>query len=492
MPPDVAAPAETDPLAAQLRAVQAAERASFHMPGHKGGRGAPALGVELLGSAAYEADVSELAGFDYLHDARTALAEAQARAARLFGADRTWFLVNGATVGNLAALCGAVRDGEAVLVSRSSHRSVYAGLVVAGARPVYLDPIRNEELDVFVGVDPAQVEAALVRDPGIRAVHVTSPSYYGFTLPLAEIAEVTARHGVPLIVDEAHGTHFALHPDFPAPALACGADVVVHSPHKTLGSLTQSSLLHLRGSRVDADRIGSALQMLQSSSPSALLLVSLSAAADEMSLHGTELWSRALELARSARERLAEAAGVRALGEELRSAAGIDDFDPTKLVVDVSALGVDGHEAARLLRERWELNPEFADLRRLVFSFSAGDDEATGAILVDALLELGQVATGAPAAPERLVSRWPASLPEQALTPRQGTDADWETVPTEQAAGRICAEMIVPYPPGIPLLVPGEVVSAEVLHALHQLADAGCRIVGPSDPDGLTLRCVRA
>lgn len=477
-------------LVDHLRAVQASEQASFHMPGHKGGSGVPAAGLEVLGQAAYAADLSELAGFDYLHGASTGIAAAQARAAKLLGADRTWFLVNGATVGNLAAVVAiAGGDGEAILVARASHRSVYAGVSLAGAWPTYLPPVRNDTLDGLFGIDVAAVESALSRNRQIRAVHVTSPSYYGFTIDVAAIAEIAREHEVPLIVDEAHGTHWALHPSFPRPALACGADVVVHSPHKTLGSLTQTSLLHVQGSLVDAGRIDAQLQMLQSSSPSAVLMLSLDIALEEMARSGRERWGGAIALADEVRGAVREIRGITAYGREIAGTPGIHDYDPTKLVVDVHELHITGHAAARWLREHRGINPEFADLRRMVFSVTPGDTQETTGLLVAGLEALA--ATGGGTEGEsHITSLWPSEVPEAALTPREGATMAHLTVPTDEAIGLESAEMIVPYPPGVPLLVAGELISTEVVESMRQLLAAGCRMVGLSDPTGKTLRCV--
>lgn len=476
-------------LVEHLRATQAAERRSFHMPGHKGGAGASPAGVAALGAAAYAADLSELGGFDYLHGPESALMEAQQAAAELFGADRTWFLVNGATVGNLAALLTTVSEHSALLLARASHRSVYAGLELSGAHPVYLPPVRNDELDSFIGVDPEAVDEALSRNRHIRAVHVTSPSYYGFTIPVEDIAEICQARGVPLIVDEAHGTHFALHPAMPPTALASGADVVVHSPHKTLGSLTQSSLLHARAGRVDLHRLGGTLQILQSSSPSSLLLVSLDAAVHEAATHGLEQWGRALELAQRARDGLADTRDLLVYGDEIIGTPGIAGYDPTKLVVDVHDLGISGHAAARWLRERCAINPEFGDLRRLVFSITTGDSEETVDLLVEGLHALDGSQHGA-VVERKIVSLWPPTVPDWEITPRDGALSKVVAVLADDAVGRISSEMIVPYPPGVPLLVAGELISPEVLDSMRQLLAAGCRMVGMSDPTGATLRCV--
>jgi arginine decarboxylase len=459
------------------------------MPGHKGGPGAPREGVELFGADVYGIDVSEMGGFDYLHGASSGLLRAQQDAARIFGADRTFFLVNGATAGNLAALLATVSDGDGVLVARGSHRSVYAGLVLTGARPHYLEPIANSELDGLFGIDPAAIAKALDADPAIRAVHVTSPSYYGFTVRLDDIIAAAHERGVPLIVDEAHGSHFAFHEAFPSPALQLGADIVVQSPHKTLGSLTQSSLLHVAGDFVDVARLDQTLQMLQSSSPSALLLLSLDLAITASAERGHREWSRAIDLAARVRSSLSEVAGLQIYGNEIAKTPGIDGFDPTKLVADVSGLGMSGQAAAAWLKEHCRINPEFSDLRRIVFSITIGDNDQSAGLLIESLRALAATGRTGVVAPD-LVSLWPSATPPLALTPRVGFAASVTKLPLGEAIGAVAAEMIVPYPPGIPLLVPGEQITAEITTTLRQLLGVGCRMVGMEDPSGGSIRCI--
>jgi arginine/lysine/ornithine decarboxylase len=442
-----------------------------------------------LGAAAYAADVSETGGFDYLHDPKEPLTRAQQRAASVFGADRSWFLVNGATVGNLAAVLATVHDGEEIIVARGSHRSVYAGIALAGAIPVYLAPVANHDLDGLFGISRADVDRALHDHPGARAVHLTNPSYYGFTIDLGAIAELTRSRGIPLIVDEAHGTHWVFHEALPATALSTGADCVIQSPHKTLGSLTQSSLLHLRGTLVDPTAVDRALQMLQSSSPSALLLISIDAAIEEMAAHGGPTWGRAIELGARARAEIEKIPGLSPVGEWAVGTPGIAGFDPTKVVVDVSALGITGFAAAERLRRGSRISPEFSDLRRMVFSVTSADTDETIDLLTKGLRE---ITTSVDTEPWQhlIVSRWPTVAPEMALSPRLGAALPSQPVPRSRSVGRISGEIVVPYPPGIPLLVPGERISAEVITAIGQLLGAGARIVGVADPTVATLRCV--
>lgn len=476
-------------LARHVREIQESERASFHMPGHKGGRGAPLLGRSLLGDAVYAADLSELGGFDYLHGATSALVDAQQRAAALFGAERTWFLVNGATVGNIAAIGAIVTEGQKILVARASHRSVYAGIAISGANPVYLPPVRNNELDGLFGVDLQEIVHALVEHPDIKAVHITTPSFYGFTTPLRQISDLVHQYNIPLIVDEAHGTHFQFNDSFPESALSCGADLVVQSPHKTLGSLTQSSLLHSQGSRVPTARVQALLEMLQSSSPSALLLVSLDATINEMATIGTQRWQHAIDLAHDVRRSVGRIKDLRVYQDEIKSTRGICDYDVTKIVVDVDDLGTTGYAAGRWLRSTWQINPEFSDLRRMVFSITTGDDKEQADLLVEALSALAGNKHDFKQHPN-VVSLWPSEMPRERLSPRVAQQLPDVSVDLSAAIGRIAAEMIIPYPPGVPLVITGEEISGELLLSMEQLIAAGCHIVGLADPTGKTLRVV--
>lgn len=457
------------------------------MPGHKGGHGADALAVEIIGAAALRADLSELSGFDYLHAPNGAVAHAQLNAAQLFGARQSHFLVNGATVGNIAAILAAVSDGERILMFRGSHRSVYAGVTLAGAIPVYIEALHDNRHDLATTGDIASARAALQRGAGINAIHVTRPNYYGFCCDLAPYVALAREHGIPLIVDEAHGTHFAFHPALPQSALDAGADIVIQSPHKTLSSLTQSSLLHVGTARVDTQRLSQALGMLQSSSPSALLLLSLDIALAQMAQNGTTLWGTTVALANEARRRINRIGGLRCYDETDLDRSGIAAYDPAKLVIDFSALGLSGFAARDWLRQRRKINPEFADLRRVVCSLTVGDDASSTDALIAGLEALhqqhGPVSAARPAPPIGAY-RSPAA----AMTPRQAGAGNAAAVAIHQAAGHIAAEFVIPYPPGIPLLVPGEVIDETVLSVISTLRDAGCSIVGTADASVSTLR----
>lgn len=457
-----------DGLAGAIEAARRAEHLSFHMPGHRHGAGASADAVAFLGASAFAHDVSELSGFDYLHDPGAALTAAQARAASLFGAEHTWFLVNGSTVGNLAAITAVAGPGTSVVMARASHRSVYSAVAVAGATPVYLPPTFTADGTLWLGPSLDATAAVLRSTPDVAALHVTSPSYYGVCVDVAAYAALAHEHGVPLIVDEAHGAHFALHPDLPPSALSQGADLVVQSPHKTLSSLTQSSFLHVRGGLVDRARVGRWLGMLQSSSPSALLLASLDLTVAAMARDGEARWGEVLRLA----------ARMRPFAEAVPDMV----CDPTKVRVRVT--GVSGYALEAALHERG-IRPEFADPHRIVCSVGLGHTEPDVDTLLGAIEAVRPGHDGSDGVPA-----WPDATPAMAMPPAAALHAPVEAVPWPAALGRVAGEYVIPYPPGVPLVVPGEVVEPSALAYVDAVRAAGGRIVGPADTSGRSLEVV--
>ena len=444
---------------------------ALHMPGHGNSRpvdqpwGGQALPPDLL-----RLDQSEIGGLDYLHEPRGSLAAGQARAARVFGAQASWFLVNGATVGNLAAVWSVARPGGRLLVARRSHQSAHAAAAMAALRTTYLSPLPHPPLDGLFGLNLDELDSLLENAQDVVGVHVTSPDYYGFMLPVEQIAELCHKRHVPLIVDEAHGSHLRFLPGQPT-ALSSGADVVVHSPHKALGSLTQSALLHAQGNLVDHDRIGEALMLLQSSSPSSLLTMSLDAVVEDLENNGVALWSQRAEWAAEARElRVADRALFLSHAE---LPPGIARADPCKLLVTQPKWqgGLDG--VRRALLDGFGIRPEFGDHRTLVFSIVRGTTPDHVRALSDALAWV-LVSHEGTRDDFSTVALWPDSTPEQAWEPRRAMQAPRRTVPLADAVGQVAARAIIPYPPGVHLVLPGEVITtAAVRVALALLADGG-------------------
>lgn len=475
-----------------VHALADAPRPAFHMPGHGHRRPAPGALASALDARVFALDQSEMAGLDYLHEPTGPLAASQARAARVFGADRSWYLVNGATAGNLAALWAVARPGGRVLAMRRSHQSVSAAAALAGLEPVHLPPVRDPGGQGLAGLDLEDLRDALARTPDLVCVHVTSPDYYGLRLPLSEIAALCAAAGVPLVVDEAHGAHLSFV-DGEQGALAAGADLVVHSPHKALGSLTQSAVLHLRGGLVDPDRVSEALVLLQSSSPSALLTLSLDAVVEDLERDGRAVWTARAQLARDAVARRG-ADGRPLLDPRSPLPAGTAGTDPCKLVVDAARYGRTAPQVAQALRAAG-VRPEFTDGRRLVLSVTAGTTAEDVETLLAVLSALAAApGTLPPPAPSAALALWPDRLPVRALPARDALQGRRDVVALEQAGGRVVAAPLTPYPPGIPLVLPGEVLSAALVGTVQALLAAGVVVRGlvPDAAGRPAVRCAAA
>jgi arginine decarboxylase len=471
------------PLVQQLRDSADRDSAPFHTPGHKRGSSiSPAL-ADWWGKSVLQADLPELPELDNLFAPQGVIRDAQDLAAEALGADRTWFLANGSTAGILAAILATCGPGDPIILPRNIHQSVISGLILSGAYPIFIAP----EFDGALAhcVTPAAIATAIAAHPNAKAVLIVSPTYYGVTANIAEIAAITHGHNIPLLLDEAHGAHFAFHPDLPTPALAAGADLVVQSTHKTLSALTQASMLHLRGARVDADRLTQALQLVQSTSPSYLLLASLDAARHQMANHGQALMSRALEMSDRARADLGQIPGLTLLNPTI--SPGFHQLDRTRLTLFLN--GLDGYAADQLLHEKLGVTCELPSLHHLTFIITPGNTDRDITRLVNACEQLGQSDDLPKAMPESIPF---CSVFEQRVTPREAFFGVGERVPIGQTPGRISAELVCPYPPGIPVLMPGEVVTPLAITYLQQVLAAGGTLSGCTDDTLTTLNVLRS
>ena len=454
------------PLWEQLKAYAEGETYPFHMPGHKR--------REALFDPAFCLDVTEVEGMDDLHHPCGMLRESEALAAALSGAQESFFSVNGSTAGLLSAITAATSFGDEILLARGCHRSVYNAVTLRGLRPHYVYPSLILPLGIGGGIAPDAVEAALREHPQIRAVVVTSPTYEGILSDVAGIAEAAHRRGVPLIVDEAHGAHLLL--GGPASACACGADVVVQSLHKTLPALTQTALLHRMSDRVPADALREAMTVFQSSSPSYLLVASIDACLREMQAHGRERMSAYLQSVRALRADLATIPGLTLLDRAMAISAGGFDFDEGKLTF--SLRGLSGVELAARLREEYHIETELALPRYGLAMTSISDDEAGFARLLSALREIAATLP-ADAAEPALPDFAPLRL-ERVHTPYEASRRAFAWVLPADSVGRVAARTVTPYPPGIPLVVAGERITAE---AAARMTGSGVTLYGVS-PDG--------
>jgi arginine decarboxylase len=463
---------------------------SFHMPGHKGTLPpAPKL-VEYWGGDIHAADLVEINGIiDYLHAPKGALLEAQRLAADAHGADHTFFLINGSTVGNITSIMATCFDGDRVIMPRASHRSVYGGVVLSGAIPIYVEPDYIPEIGFPLATSAEAVARLLRQHSGVKAVHITSPNYYGYLSDTAAIAQLAHAANAALCVDEAHGSHLAFHPALPASAVALGADIVIQSTHKTQSALTQGSMLHVNEGRVNVARVGQILALLQTSSPSSIILASIDAARHFSATQGEALLERALRLAQMARAEIRAMEGLWCYGEDLVGRGGIFSYDPTKLVVRVRETGLSGFQFYDRLRYDHGIDGEFADRSHVIFSITMGDTEASVEKLLRALRSMARCAAADAPAAEAEVSL-PTGLPAMAMTPREAYYAASRPVSFDEAAGHISAENLIPYPPGIPLVVPGERIEQVHLDYLRYIRSIGGGIVGPEDKTLATVRVV--
>jgi arginine decarboxylase len=497
-PPGVDPAQREAPYFDALAAYARRSPARLHVPGHKGGPGADPALVEAFGERAFAMDIPSLTyGIDIGgRDEPTPFERAQELAAAAWGARRAWFLINGASQGNLVAGLALAQSGDRIVVQRNAHSSTIDALILSGMRPTFAAPELDPELQIAHCIVPETLDAALAATPDAVGASVVSPTYFGAVADVRGLAEVAHAHGVPLVVDESWGAHLAFHERLPAHALACGADLVVSSTHKIVGSLTQSAMLHLGidcEDRLDENVVDRAVTLVESTSPSALLSGSLDAQRRYAAWHGQELLEetmRALELTRDA---VRELDGLDVLDERFVGRPGVFAYDPLRLAIDVRGLEITGYELATMLRERADVNLELAGENVIVAVFGMGERAADpGRRLVAALRDVvadlaardgGATGSGGAFAP-------PPPWGELVMGPRDAFFAPQEVVPVDQAVGRIATESLAAYPPGIPNVLPGERLTAETLDYIQQTLELGGSLRGASDRRLRTLRVV--
>ncbi len=446
----------------------------FVIPGHKGS-------TELVGRVV-EGDVPVYGGLETTRLADRTLAATERIAADLWGADWCRFSVAGSTHGNQALALSVARPGDEVVVTRAVHRSMLLGLVLAGLRPVWVTPDVDAVSGLPGGLPVDRVAAALAGHPAARAVMVVEPGYVGARSDVAGLAESAHGAGVPLVVDQAWAAHFGFHPALPPHALAAGADAMVTSAHKALPAYTQGALVLARTGRLDPDRLSRGFEATHTTSPAGAILASIDAARRVLALDGERLLGRTIDLVAAARVQLGAVEGLRVLG------GPADRLDPTRLVVGLAGTGASGFAVEEDL-ERLGFALEMADRDTIVATVTMADTAGTVEPFVDALaaaIERRRAEPRAVVTPAWLGER----LPEVAMTPRDAFFAPHETVRAETATGRVAAELVAPYPPGIPAIVPGEVVGRDVLDALRGAAAAGVRVAYAADPTLSTLQVV--
>jgi len=463
----------------------------FHVPGHKAGTGAD-LGVRTaIGWQTLKLDIpQDIHGVD-LGPAPTPYQRAEELAAEAYGARRSWFLTNGASQGNHAICLALAPLGAPVVAQRNSHASVIDGLVLSGGLPTWVAPEYEPSLGMAHGVTPESLAAALDKTPGATAAMMVSPTYYGMAADVAGCAEVAHARGVPLVVDQSWGPHFGFHDELPPNSLSQGADAMLTSVHKIAGSLTQSALLHVGDSgRIDPDAVSRTLRLMRSTSPSSLLMLSLDGARRQLVLHGEAILDNTIKASRRTAEAINEIPGCRVVGDEQIGRPGVAHRDPLRLVIDVRETGATGYEVAAALRSNFDTHAELATQATIVLVL--GIDELPRELerFVHDLTSIVR-RMERPGETEEVTLSTGTFENEVVCPPRDAFLGAFDVVAVDDAIGRVSSEAIAGYPPGIPVLLPGERITDEVIAYLRELQQVGARLHGASDPAFRTICVMR-
>lgn len=469
------------PLVDALKNFDKISPAYFCIPSHHRGKGASSSFTEVFGKTVLKYDLTETPLTDDLHEADGAIKEAESLASELFGSDRTFFLVNGTTCANEAMIISSVCEGEKILVARNCHKSVLMGLIISGASPVYIEPEISGVFSAFGSISPEKVELAFKNHPDIKAFILTSPTYYGIGSDLQKIADICHSHGALLLVDEAHGSHFAFSDKLPKTALSCGADMVSQSTHKTLNSMTQSSMLHVKGSLVDISKVDAALKIVQSTSPSYILMASLDAARQNAALNGRTAVCRMLDITSYIRSALSSIDGVSC--PENVDGNEVFSFDKTRIIFSVK--GISGFSLSEILLEKYNICCEMADNYNVVSIIGSSDSYEDADRLINAVKEIAATVNSGKIKEFSLPHR-----PPMAMTPRKAFFAKSTRTNFKDSVGKVSAEMIAPYPPGIPVIYPGEVITEEIYEFISEAIKDGRHIHGFSDKSMETIKII--
>ena len=461
------------PLVKALEEYQAGEKISMHMPGHKGGKGFP----NWLGERLACFDVTEIPGLDNFHDPDDVILESMNACAKAFGAEKSFFLVNGSTSGIHAMLLSSFRKGDKILVARNCHMSVINGMILFGLHPVFVTPQFSDSWQWVMPVELPAWEKAIGENPDIEGVIVTSPDYMGFCTPVAKLARLLHASGKLLLVDEAHGAHFAFSRKLPETALEQGADLCVQSLHKTMPALTQSAVLHIGSPQVDANRVQRAVSMLTTTSPSYAVMASIDYARYIFEKEGEEKYEKLLILLSEMKQELSRMKNFRLIPDK----TGNISRDPTRMVIDTSQSDITGHELYRRIKDKYGIVPEMADDCHVVFIVTPSDTEKELDSLKRCFIELDNQSKHSDAVTSCL------SLFEMEHSTTSDIPDFWDKcveLPLDETEGYVSAGMVTPYPPGIPVICPGETINRKQIKYLQQVILAGQTIQGLMKSNG--------
>ncbi|GGI17837.1 aminotransferase class I/II-fold pyridoxal phosphate-dependent enzyme [Gottfriedia solisilvae] len=462
----------------------------FHIPGHKKGMGIDTEFKEFIGENALAIDLINIAPLDDLHQPKGIIKHAQSLAAEAFGADYTFFSIQGTSGAIMTMVMSVCGPGDKIIVPRNVHKSIMSGIIFSGAIPIFIHPEVDPTLGISHGVTPDSIEKALIEHPDTKAVLVINPTYFGISGDLKKIVDIAHARDIPVLVDEAHGAHIHFHDELPLSAMQVGADMAATSVHKLGGSMTQSSILNVQGNLVSPSHIQTTLSMLTTTSTSYLLLSSLDVARRQLVTEGKYLLEKTINMAERTRAKINQIDNLSCVGREILDSNAIFALDPTKLLISVKELGITGHDAEKWLREKFNIEVELSDLYNILCIITPGDTEGDVSKLVNALNDLSITFRDQDLLKEAAPVLLP-TIPKLLLTPRDAFYADTEIIPFDESVGRIIAEFVMVYPPGIPIFIPGEMITEENLVYIKKNIEAGLPVQGAEDYDLKTLRVIK-
>ncbi len=461
----------------------------FHIPGHKKGKGMAPEFREFIGDNALSMDLINIAPLDDLHQPKGIIKEAQDLAAEAFNADHTFFSVQGTSGAIMTMIMSVCGPGDKIIVPRNVHKSIMSAVILSGAIPIFIHPEIDKALGISHGISIHSVKSALEQHPDAKALLVINPTYFGVSADLKSIVDIAHSYHIPVLVDEAHGVHIHFHDELPLSAMQAGADMAATSVHKLGGSMTQSSILNVKGNLVSYKRVQAVLSMLTTTSTSYLLLASLDVARKELATHGKELLDHTIQLANSIRKQINEIEHLTCVGEEILETEAAYDYDPTKLIISVKNLGLSGNDVEIWLRAHYNIEVEMSDLYNILCIITTGDTEKEADILVSALKHLADERYSLAEKIDTQVLL--PNIPLLAVSPRDAFYSETELVPFDDSEGRVIAEFIMVYPPGIPIFIPGEIITEDNLSYIKKNMEAGLPVQGPEDYDFKMLRVTK-
>ncbi len=473
------------PLLEALERLKADRVVPFDVPGHKRGKGNPEL-TEFLGEKCVGIDVNSMKPLDNLCHPTSVIKEAEELAAEAFGAAHAFFMVGGTTSSVQAMILSNVKKGDKIILPRNVHQSVINSLVLCGAVPVYVNPSTNKRLGIALGMSVKDVAKAIEENPTAKAILINNPTYYGICSDLKQITDMAHRHGIKVLVDEAHGTHFYFGKNMPISAMAAGADMAAVSMHKSGGSLTQSSIL-LCGKDMNEHYVRQIINLTQTTSGSYLLLSSLDISRRNLALRGEQIFKKVQDFSQYARDEINAIGDYYAYSKELINGDSIFDFDTTKLSVNTLGVGLAGIEVYDILRDEYGIQIEFGDLGNILAYMSVGDKTKNIERLISALGEIRRLykKDGSDMLESEYIN------PVVAMSPQTAFYADKQSLPIDECAGKVCTEFVMCYPPGIPILAPGEMITKEIIEYIKYAKAKGCLLTGPESMDASRLNILK-